>query len=141
VGVALPRNKHFEPVFATYLLRALEEAVSLGLHSYLLCAVVPRVVKEGHRLSESDEKRHFPVILLTFDISDAFTDVVQILRRLNDVFDQVRSLQEVVSTPFFPKVEEVVLEKLHVSHQLHILSLDLGHLFVQNLSVGLQSLF
>ena len=101
--ISFSRDKHFEPILRTHLLGVLlEEATSLGLHGYLFCAVVARVVQEGYWLSESDEERHLSVILLTLDIAHSLTDIVQVLRRFDDVFNEIWSFQQIVSAPLLP---------------------------------------
>jgi len=104
---------------------------SLGLHSYFFGSCISCVVKEGNWLSESNIKLDFAIILLNFDISNAFANIVEICWRLNDIINQVGPIKKTVSASFLPEVEEVMLKQLHVSHQIHIFCLNIIHFILQ----------
>ena len=153
VGETPSANKNLEPLLLLRgLLVELVELISLHhveiamessfvlprLHHLLFGPSVASMIQERHWLSESDVKAQFSVeLLLELDVANSLTDVVEIRGRVDYVFYEVGPLEEVVTRSLLPKVEDVVLEKLHVSHEARILLFDLTKLFLHNLGLCL----
>ena len=86
------RNEYFKPFFwVCYLLSSMAKLVKplilISLYGHLFISGITSVVQEWHWLSKTNKEVNFSIILLNFNITNSFTNVVQIFRALNNVFD------------------------------------------------------
>ena len=107
------------------------------LHHLFFISWVACMIQKWNWLSEAYVKLYFSIILFNLNISHSLAHIIKILWGLNYIFYEIWSLKQMI----LPKVEEVMLKQLHLSHQRHSLSLDILHLFLENLDFSFVCLF
>ena len=138
VWESLATDEDFKP-FITVPNRAIRLLMTILLllmsHHEVGLILAACVVEEGYRVSEADVADSLaPEVLLVYKCK-TLADIVQVLGTLNDGLYEVFFVKKHVTAALPPEVEEVVLEQFEVSHQEHLLSLEVAQLITHQLSV------
>lgn len=82
-----------------------------------------------------------PPEFVFIDKCETFADIVQVLRALHDGLEQILLLKEGFPGLLPPKVEEIVLEELKVTHEYQFFALERPEFFPDQLSVSFGGLW